>query len=71
MKIIRYFFVSIVLTMIAGTVNAQMFVSGSINLSTSMPKTTTGSVTTDDGGTPISACPAVGYFLNTSCSGAV
>ena len=65
MKIIRYFFVSIVLTMIAGTVNAQMFVSGSINLSTSMPKTTTGSVTTDGWrNTYFRIAPAVGYFLN-------
>jgi len=65
MKIIRSFFVLIALTTIAGVVNAQMFVSGSINLSTSMPKTTTGSVTTEGARyTYFRVAPAVGYFLN-------
>ncbi len=65
MKFIKLFFASALLLFMAGAANAQIFVGGSFNFSSTMPKTTVGSTTTDGVRyTNFTLAPSVGYFMS-------
>lgn len=65
MKFIKLFFaLALVLSMVSAA-NAQLFVGGSFNFSSEMPKTTVGSTTTDGvRSTNFTLAPSVGYFMS-------
>jgi len=65
MKFIKLFFASAFLLSMVSAANAQIFVGGSFNFSSEMPKTTAGSTTTDgDRETNFTLAPSVGYFMS-------